>query len=191
MSSEKMNFSKSLNIKLLFVLLFSIIINCNENDYELDYKEDIENGDNFKQSLSMNDTIDDNVDSDYDNEYEEECTVDSLIDQYLVLLLPDDYSEAKKLYFTKKLFSNYETIVKVKRLKQYQQNITQKLEPIIRRMIPQLLEMFCGNDDSLPDCMASIDRIAQAAKNGEHWSFKCEFYFKLIREKINLIDYKN
>ena len=75
-----------------------------------------------------------------------------------------------------KSYSFGESIARLKRLHQYQQNVSRKIEPIIKRLAPRLSEMLFYID--LPsDCMTSLARIGQAARNGERWAIKCKFNY--------------
>lgn len=152
---------------------------CAEDDYESDYEILDETDINLNDSLAINGTADD-YEEDY-NEYEdeEECTVDAFIDHYSELILPDDYEEGKQLDFTQKSFTFSETISRIKRLHQYQQNVTRKIEPILKRVMPRLSE-FLFYIDLPSDCMVSLVRIGQAAKDGERWAMKCKLSFLRI-----------
>ena len=170
-----MNLSKF--ILLIYLILFISInsIKSTEDEYESDYEvsDDMSFDNNFNVSLAINGTIDDYEEDDYDED-EDECTVDTFIDHYTELLLPEDYEEGKRLDFTQKSYTFSESISRIKRLHQYQQNVSKKVDPIIKRLAPRLSELLFYID--LPsDCMASLVRIGKAAKNGERWAMKCKF----------------
>ena len=172
-------------LKCIFLLISLKLSHCTEDDYEsIDYE--IGDGLSLNDSLSLNNSLaingtdDDYYEYDYGEGDEEgdddDCTVDEFIDHYTELLLPEDYEEGKQLDFTQKSYTFSESIARIKRLHQYQKNVTRKIDPIIKRIIPRLSEMLFYID--LPsDCMSSLVRIGQAARNGEKWALRCEYYY--------------
>jgi hypothetical protein len=115
-------------------------------------------------------------DSENDDDYDynsDVCSVDLLIDQFLQLILPQDYEEGKQLDFNRKIEHLNETFAIFKRLHQYSKNVSQKIQPIIKRVMPRISEILLLID--LPsDCMASLVRIGQSAQEGQQWALKCK-----------------
>jgi hypothetical protein len=111
-------------------------------------------------------------DDDYNNS-EYECSIDTFIDGFLNNILPDDYEENKKLEIKYSTKHFNETIAIVKRLHKYSQNVSEKMQPILKRLMPRITDLLLMIDLP-PDCMASLVRIGQSVQNGEQWAFKCK-----------------
>jgi len=150
-----------MKLSYLLVLLFLLSGTAVSFDYD---ESDL---DQFNSTDSEND----------DNDYSDEnCSIDSLIDKFVEHILPDDYEEGKRLDFNKRSNHLNETIATFKRLHQYSQNVSKKLDPIIKRVMPRITDMLLLIDLP-PDCMASLVRIGQSAQNQQQWALKCGLDF--------------
>jgi len=110
---------------------------------------------------------------DYDDS-ENECSVDTLIDDFVEIILPEDYEENKQKQIKYNVSHLNETIAIMKRLHQYSQNVSEKMKPIMKRVMPRISEILLLID--LPhNCMASLARIGQSAQDGQLWALKCKF----------------
>ncbi|XP_054166924.1 nose resistant to fluoxetine protein 6-like [Oppia nitens] len=154
------------------MILHVTTVNTNDGIKGQDYTTAV------NQLLGNNDNNEEEDDDDYysgddygDDEEDDDCTVDLFVDHYTELLLPEDYEESKKLNFTQKSFTFPEVIEKVKRLHKYQQNVTNKLNPLIKKVMPRLSELIFYVD--LPvECMTALARVGQAVQNGDRWAIK-------------------
>ncbi|CAG2102496.1 unnamed protein product, partial [Medioppia subpectinata] len=75
------------------------------------------------------------------------------------------------LYIKINSFTFSESIVKFKRLDQFQKNVTKKLDPIMKRVAPRLSE-FLFYIDLPSDCMTALARVGQAIRAQETWAFR-------------------
>jgi hypothetical protein len=153
-----------------FSLIFSaFIFKLRANDYQNSYNESNYLIDSYINEFNVTDSENDD-DYDYNSDV---CSVDLLIDQFLQLILPQDYEEGKQLDFNRKIEHLNETFAIFKRLHQYSKNVSQKIQPIIKRVMPRISEILLLID--LPsDCMASLVRIGQSAQEGQQWALKCK-----------------
>jgi len=154
-----------MNLLKIFILSFLSIAISGQNDYEYDYSDKSDNyfsnssDDNFNEKINFN----------------EVCSVDLLIDKVSENILPEDYEEVSNFSTDSKPKHLNQTIAIIKRLHQYSQNVSKKIEPIIKRIMPRMSEILLSID--LPsDCMASLTRIGQSAQDGQIWAMKCRFF---------------
>ena len=103
-------------MKLFYTITYFLIIfnKLEAIDYEI-------SDTTLKYTENNNFSYDENYD--YFNDNEDECYVDSLIDDLIEKILPDDYEEGKQLDYNKSVKHINETIAIIKRLHQYSQNI--------------------------------------------------------------------
>jgi len=110
---------------------------------------------------------------DYDDyETSDVCTIDIVIDYLSESLLPGDYEETKKLKPKYKVDHFNETVGIIKRLDQYSKNVSQIMEPIMKRLTTRMTDLLLMLDLP-PDCMASLARIGQSVQDGEMWGLRC------------------
>jgi hypothetical protein len=134
--------------------------------------KNIEKGSNFSVFSHMNESNGSENDDDYDDN-SNVCSTDIFIDQLSEIILPKDYEENKNLDFNARVKHLNETIATFKRLHQYSQNVSEKLKPIIKRVMPRISQILLMIDLP-PDCMASLTRISQSAQDREQWALKCK-----------------
>jgi len=120
----------------------------------------------------------DDQEKDYEKEEEEtpkeSCSINSFLDSNeLSLLLPDDYEEGKNVEPKKSVKHLNETMAIFSRMVDIKKNASAKLEPKMKRIMPQLMDFVYGIDLH-PECLGSFIRVASAAQNGELWALKCE-----------------
>ncbi len=143
------------------------------------------------QSISVNthdydeqkiDEIDFNITNPEKNDdYIQMCSVDTFIDKLNKVILPQDYEEGKKLEINTKVKHLNQTIAKLKRLYHYSQNVSEKMQPIMKRVMLRMSQILLLID--LPsDCLSSLSRISQSAQDGQQWALKCEKRFFDFRE---------
>lgn len=115
------------------------------------------------------------------DDYIQMCSVDTFIDKLNELILPEDYEEGKQLQINRKVKHLNQTIAKLKRLHHYYQNVSEKMQPIIKRVILRMSQILLPID--LPsDWLSSLSRISQTAQDGQQWALKCEKRFFDFRE---------
>lgn len=143
---------------------FSTTFISDQNDYIKSSTEVI----HFQSEYNTTDIVSD----DYDYG-EQECTADTVIEIFVNNVLPDDYEESKKLDYKRKLNHYNETIAILRRLHRYGESLKKKVDPILKRLMPRMTELLLLVD--LPsDCLSSLARIGQSAKDREYWAIKCE-----------------
>ncbi|XP_054166939.1 nose resistant to fluoxetine protein 6-like [Oppia nitens] len=114
--------------------------------------------------LGLEDSVDDNS---FD---ENGCSADDMIDFFVDKLTPDDYEESKQNI--KHTFGSLnETIKAFNRLEIYGKNVSEKLSKFTKRMNSRVTEVLMEMD--LEDqCMQSLARIMNSARDGEIWAIK-------------------
>lgn len=138
--------------------------------------KDIENDSNFSVFSHINESNGIKNDNHYEDDYEDNsnvCSTDIFIDQLSEIILPEDYEQNKNLDFNARVKHLNETIARFKRLHQYSQNVSEKLKPIIKRVMPRISEILLMLDLP-PHCMASLTRISQSAQDRQQWALKCK-----------------
>jgi hypothetical protein len=138
--------------------------------------KDIENDSNFSLFSHINESNGIKNDNHYEDDYEDNsnvCSTDIFIDQLSEIILPEDYEQNKNLDFNARVKHLNETIARFKRLHQYSQNVSEKLKPIIKRVMPRISEILLMLDLP-PHCMASLTRISQSAQDRQQWALKCK-----------------
>ena len=130
-----------------------------------------------------------NVNYDYFDDNEDECYIDSMFDDLIEKILPDDYEEGKQLDYNRKYKHLNESIAIINRLHQYSQNVSKKFEPIMKRITSRMTESLVLIDLP-PDCVSSLVRIGQSAKDGQKWALKCNVLIPIIDRIYITIKYK-
>jgi len=141
--------------------------------------KDIENDSNFSVFSHINESNGIENDNHYEDDYEDNsnvCSTDIFIDQLSQIILPEDYEQNTNLDFNTRVKHLNETIATFKRLHQYSQNVSEKLKPIIKRVMPRISEILLMIHLP-PDCMASLTRISQSAQDRQQWALKCKYKY--------------
>jgi archaellum component FlaC len=158
-----------MKINVITIFLAVFIFKSHTSDYE-----NTENYRNYSEAIDIDEFNETYYEDDYDIDHKSEvCSVDTVINDLSDQLLPQDYEEGKKLDINRKLKHINETIDTIKRLHQYYNNVSKKMEPIIKRIIPRISDILLSIDLP-PDCMASLAMIGQSAQNREQWALKCK-----------------
>ena len=150
-------------MKFLFILvaIFIVLINktnCLNTDEDYSFDE---------TNTNLTDSESD------DNNEDDRCSEDEIIEKFIEILTPDDYSEGKdKIKYTKNSFT--EQMAAMSRLGVYGQNISRKTEGFNKRISNRMSEAFMSINLE-PSCMRSLMRIQSASRNGELWALKCKF----------------
>jgi hypothetical protein len=176
---------KKIKLLLIIVLILNtkVLSLLDYNDYENTSEQPLKH---MHSSYNNNNTSinedegeeEEDAGDDYD---EETCSIDTFIDEISGKILPDDYEEGKQLEIKFGTESLNETIAIILRLYHYTQNVSEKLQPYVKRIVPRFAELLPLID--LPsDCLASLATISDAIQDGQQWAFKCKIR---IRIKIN------
>ncbi|CAG2176478.1 unnamed protein product [Oppiella nova] len=109
-----------------------------------------------------------------DNHEDDRCSEDEIIEKFIEILTPEDYSEGKdKIKYTKNSFT--EQMAAMSRLGVYGQNVSRKTEGFNKRISNRMSEAFMSINLE-PSCMRSLMRIQSAGKNGELWALKFSIF---------------
>jgi hypothetical protein len=139
--------------------------------------KNIEKDSNFSVFSHINQLNGTENDNDYDYDHNSiVCSTDIFIDQLNQIILPEDYEQNTNLDFNTRVKHLNETIATFKRLHQYSQNVSEKLKPIIKRVMPRISEILLMIHLP-PDCMASLTRISQSAQDRQQWALKCKYKY--------------
>jgi ABC-type ATPase with predicted acetyltransferase domain len=137
------------------------------------YKTSTKNSNEEEFETQIYDEESDQYESDF-------CSIDSVIDYSIENLLPTDYEENKKLDPKRKIKHLNETIATFRRLEEYSKNVSEIMKPIMKRVMPRITDILLMINLP-PDCMASLARIGQSAREGETWALKCRSYRVFIK----------
>jgi hypothetical protein len=158
-------------MKINFITIFLAIFIF--KSYTFDY-ENTENYRNYSEAIDIDEFNETYYEDGYHiDDKSQVCSVDTIINHLSDKLLPEDYDEGKKLDINRKLKHINQTIDTFKRLHQYYKNVSIKVEPIIKRIIPRISDILLSIDLP-PDCMASLVMISKSAQDREEWALKCK-----------------
>ena len=175
------------NLLLLYSLFNLITIDCYHDQTKNEWQIPMETIDwfyeRFNEVLSESQSIGSDILSQTQHSSNREtgpCPVSPLLDKFIEDIIPIDFEEGQNMDIYGKVDNIEELIKRFQRLNDLKSNVSQKFDPILKRLQMRITENLMSID--LPDpCLQSMVRIAMGIKDGETWALSCKIHYCITK----------